>query len=64
MLKRRSRAAMALLLWLALLLAAVGCAGEGQQDTAQSFYSFTDDAGRRVVLEEILELGRWRQEDC
>ena len=43
---------MALLLGLALLLAAVGCAGEGQQDTAQSFYSFTDDAGRRVVLEE------------
>ena len=52
MLKRRDRAAMALLLGLALLLAAVGCASEGQPGASQSFYSFTDDAGRQVVLEK------------
>lgn len=50
MLKRRDRAAMALLLGLALLLAAVGCASE--PGASQSFYSFTDDAGRQVVLEK------------
>lgn len=52
MLKRRDRAAMALLLGLALLLAAVGCASEGHPGASQSFYSFTDDAGRQVVLEK------------
>lgn len=51
MLRRRSRA-LALLLGLALLLAAFGCAKKAQPGEAQSFYSFTDDAGRQVVLEE------------
>ncbi len=51
MLKRRSRAIL-LFLGLALLLAAVGCAGEEKRDADQCFYSFTDDAGRQVVLEE------------